>query len=240
MVKNKTELSVIVPVYNEQGSVTRLFKEIVESLKNIKLTSEIIFVDDGSTDGTDKILAKLKPITVISHRKNCGQSAAIESGIKQSRGEIIITLDGDGQNDPNDFALLLDKLNQGYDAVCGWRANRHDTESKKFISKGAKLLRNILIQDGVHDAGCTLRAYRRDCFDEVHLYGELHRMLPAMLKMAGYKITEVKVNHRPRLNGKTKYSFSRVSNGFLDMIQVGINQRYGKRPLYLFGMWGLV
>ena len=240
MNKNKIELSVIVPVYNEKESVKRLFSEIVESLKKIKLAAEIIFVDDGSTDGTDKILAKLKPITVISHRKNCGQSTAIETGIQHSRGEIIITLDGDGQNDPADFSLLLNKLNEGYDAICGWRAKRHDTESKKFISRGAKLLRSILIQDGVHDAGCTLRAYRRYCFDEVHLYGELHRMIPAMLNMRGFRITEIKINHRQRLKGKTKYNLGRVSNGLLDMVQVWINQKYGKRPLYLFGSCGLI
>ncbi len=240
MNRNNIELSVIVPVYNEKESVKKLFSEITESLKKIKMTAEIIFVDDGSTDGTDKILAKLKPITVISHRKNCGQSTAIETGIQHSSGAMIITLDGDGQNDPADFSILLDKLNEGYDAVCGWRAKRRDTESKKFISRGAKLLRNILIQDGVHDAGCTLRAYRRYCFNEVHLYGELHRMIPAMLNMRGFKITEIKVNHRQRLRGKTKYSWSRVSNGFLDMVQVWLNQKYGKRPLYLFGSCGLV
>lgn len=236
---NQVDLSVVVPVYNEKENIVKLFNEIETEVEKLGKTWELIIVDDGSTDGTDEILKTLKSVKVITFRKNCGQSAAMEIGIQNSRGKVIITLDGDGQNDPADFAKLLKKLDEGYDAVCGWRFERHDPESKKIISRGAKWLRRVLVDDQMHDAGCTLRAYYRYCFSEVHLYGELHRMLPALLKLRGYKLAEVKVNHRERVWGTTKYNLWRAMNGLLDMVQVWIKQNFDKRPLYLFGAIGL-
>lgn len=240
MTKIKPEISVIVPVYNEAGNITKLHKEMLFWLLEMKRTFEVIYVDDGSTDNTGAELGKLKKAKVVTLKKNCGQSTALEIGIHNSNGKIIITLDGDGQNNPSDFKALVIKLEEGYDAVCGWRHNRQDPNNKKIVSRGAKFIRKTIINDGVHDAGCTLRAYWRYCFDDVHLYGELHRMIPALLLLKGFIITEIKVDHRPRRVGITKYNSARMFNGFLDIIQVWITQKYNKRPLYLFGTVGII
>ncbi len=231
--------SVVVPVFNEAGNVTSLYKEVVDALDKLKKPYEIIFVNDGSTDGTGKKLKKLKPIKIINFRKNFGQSAALDAGIKYAKGEVVITLDGDGQNDPGDIPNLLKKLDDNCDAVCGWRYKRKDTLAKRFISKGAKKLRGFLVKDGVHDAGCTLRVYKKECFEGLDLYGEMHRMIPALLRWRGFKVCEVKVNHRQRTHGETKYNWRRIIKGFIDMLQVWFWRKYENRPLYLFGTTGL-
>lgn len=233
-------LSVVIPVFNEEKNIRLLSQEIAQSLSMIKKTYEIIFVDDGSTDNTLKELKKIKNINIVSFRKNFGQSAALDAGIKLAKGKIIISLDGDGQNDPADFKILLDKLNEEYDVVCGWRYKRKDSFSKRFISKGAKFLRKFFVDDGIHDSGCTLRAYKKNCFEDIDLYGEMHRMLPALLKWRGFKITEVKVNHRPRIHGKSKYNWQRVLKGFLDMIYIWFWRKYSTRPLHFFGGLGAI
>jgi len=240
--KNNSKIvySVVVPVLNEEGNVAPLHKEILLVMKSLKKNFEIIFVNDGSADKTLQNLKKLKPVKIIDLRKNCGQSAALDAGIKASKGEILITLDGDGQNDPADIPELLAKMEEGYDAVCGWRYKRKDNFTKRFISKGAKFLRSLLVSDGVHDAGCTLRVYKRECFEDLDLYGEMHRMIPALLKWRGFKITEIKVNHRPRTRGKTKYNWKRTIKGFLDMLEIWFWRKYENRPLHLFGSLGLL
>jgi len=238
--RNKVYFSFIVPVYNEQETVVALFQEIKSAAAELKKPGEIIFVNDGSTDQTLQILKALSPIKIISLRKNFGQSAALDAGIKNAQGEVIITLDGDGQNNPEDIPKLLKKLNEGYDAVCGWRHPRQDPFLKKFVSSGAELLGRFLVNDGVHDSGCTLRVYKRECFDDLDLYGELHRMIPALLRWRGFKITEVKVSHRPRKFGKSKYDWKRMVKGFLDMTEVWFLRKYESRPLHLFGSAGLV
>lgn len=234
------KISVVVPVFNEEKNIATLYKEILASVKKISPSFEIIFVDDGSTDETFKVLEKLSPIKVIRFRKNFGQSAALDAGIKEAKGDIVITLDGDGQNDPNDFPMLVSELEKGYDVVCGWRYKRKDTFMKKFVSRGAYFLRGFLVRDEIHDAGCSLRAYKKECFEDFNLYGELHRMIPALLRWRGFKIAEVKVNHRPRLFGKTKYNWKRTMKGFLDMIYIWFWRKYYARPLHLFGGMGLV
>ncbi|MCD6226141.1 glycosyltransferase family 2 protein [bacterium] len=232
--------SVVVPVLNEEKNVKSLHKEILEVMRKLKKQFEIIFVNDGSTDNTLEELKKLSPIKIINLRKNSGQSAALDAGIKNAKGKIIITLDGDGQNDPKDIPRLLKKLQEGYDVVCGWRYRRKDPFSKRLISQGAKLLRKFLVNDGIHDSGCTLRVYKRECFRNLDLYGEMHRMIPALLRWQGFSITEIKVNHRPRKHGRTKYNWKRTIKGFLDMIDTWFWRKYQSRPLHLFGTLGLI
>lgn len=238
--KNKVDISIVVPVFNEVENVDELYREIKSVLAKMKVTWEIIFVDDGSNDGTIDSLRKLKPITVIRMRRNMGQSAALDRGLKKACGKLIVTMDGDGQNDPGDIPLLLDELNKGGDVVCGWRHQRKDNAAKRYVSLGAKYLRSILVDDGVHDAGCTLRIYKKECFEDLDLYGEMHRMIPALLKWRGFEVKEIRVNHRARKFGKTKYNWFRVYKGLLDMVEVWFWRKYDSRPLHLFGGLGLV
>ena len=179
------ELSVIIPAYNEKDNVGELHRGIVNSCKKLNKTFEVIFIDDGSDDGTYEALkACPAPIKIIRFRKNWGQTAALDAGIKMAKGDVIIMMDGDLQNDPTDIPQLLEKMEaEDLDVVSGWRKDRKDTFMKKFVSKGAKFLRDKLIRDGIHDSGCTLKAYKRECFDTIDLYGEMHRFIVAQLKM---------------------------------------------------------
>jgi glycosyltransferase involved in cell wall biosynthesis len=234
------QISIVIPVYNEEKNIKPFYKEIKKMLKKVKKHTEIIFVDDGSKDKTFNVLKQLKDIKIIQLRKNTGQSAALDAGIKHAKGNIIITMDGDGQNDPADIPAMLKKLNKGFDVVCGWRYKRKDPFLRKIISSGANFLRRLLVKDGVHDSGCTLRVYKKECFSDLNLYGELHRMIPALLKWRGFKITEIKTNHRPRKHGKSNYGYKRIVKGFLDMIYVWFWRKYSTRPLHLFGSIGLL
>lgn len=231
--------SFVVPVFNEQDNVTTLHAEILTAAKALKKPFEIIFINDGSTDDTLAKLQQVKPITIIDFRRNFGQSAALDAGFKHAKGEIIISLDGDGQNDPADVPKLLAELDQGYDVVCGWRYHRQDSDWRKFISLGARILRSQLVSDGVHDAGCTLRVYKKEAVALLDLYGEMHRMVPALLRLNGFKVGEIKVNHRSRTSGHSKYSWHRTIKGFLDMLDVWFWRKYEARPLHLFGTAGL-
>ncbi len=234
----KPYFSFIVPVFNEQDNIAPLHKEIVKTAKKLKKPYEVIFIDDGSSDKTLENLKKLSPVKILVFRKNSGQSAALDAGIKAAQGEILITLDGDGQNDPADIPQMVAELN-GFDVVCGWRHKRKDPPAKRFISSGARFFRSFLVADKVHDAGCTLRVYKRECFSGLDLYGEMHRMIPALLAWNGFRLTEIKVNHRSRKMGKTKYSWQRIFKGFLDMLDVWFWRKYQARPLHLFGGAGL-
>lgn len=238
--KSPVEYSVVVPVFNEEDNVEMLFGEILSEMKKLGKSFEIIFVDDGSSDGTLGKLKRMTPIKIIRLRKNSGQSIALDAGIKAAKGKFIITLDGDGQNDPADIPDLIETLDKETDVVCGWRFDRKDPISKRYVSLGARYLRKFLVDDGVHDSGCTLRIYRRECFDGVDLYGEMHRMIPAMLKWRGFVIKEIKVNHRPRKAGISKYGWSRTLKGFADMMGIWFWRKFELRPLHFFGSWGLV
>jgi len=231
----RIKYSVVVSVFNEEGNVAKLHNEIVAEMNKLKSSYEIIFVNDASTDGTLEVLKKLCPITVVDLRKNSGQSSAMDAGIKKSSGDILITMDGDGQNDPLDISKLLEKMGQGYDVVCGWRYRRQDSLEKRFVSRGARFFRKFLVDDGVHDSGCSLRVYKRECFDDLDLYGEMHRMIPALMRWRGFKITEIKVNHRARKSGVTKYNWKRTFKGFADMLGIWFWRKYETRPLHLFG-----
>jgi glycosyltransferase involved in cell wall biosynthesis len=236
----KLYLSVVVPLFNEEENVQELHKRILEACQKLGKTFEIIFINDGSRDKTVENCQGLSPLKLIDFRKRFGQTAAFDAGIKESRGEVVITMDGDLQNDPADMQLLLSEMEKGYDAVSGWRAKRKDPIMKKVFSRTANLLRKILIQDKIHDSGCSLKAYRRECFQDVDLFGEMHRFIPAILELQGYKVGEVVVSHHPRIHGKTKYNWKRGVKGFVDMISIWFWRKYANRPLHLFGGSGII
>jgi glycosyltransferase involved in cell wall biosynthesis len=246
----KPLLSVVVPLYNEEGNVKELHRKIVEACNALTPTLsqrergfsgfEVIFIDDGSKDGTVKDCEGLTPLKLIKFRKNFGQTAAFDAGIKNATGEIIITMDGDLQNDPADIKLLLEEMRKGFDVVSGWRWQRKDSLSKKIFSRGANMLRKFFIRDTIHDSGCSLKAYKRSCFEDVDLFGEMHRFMPAILEMQGYRVGEVKVSHYPRIHGKTKYNWKRGIKGLVDMISIWFWRKYSNRPLHLFGGGGIV
>ncbi len=234
-------LSVVVPILDEEGSVLDLYNKIISCALRMEKEFEIIFVNDGSSDGTLEIIKKLKPLKIINFRKNFGQTAAMDAGIKLAQGKYIVTMDGDGQNDPADIPKLIEKLkSDDLDVVSGWRKNRKDSFFKKFFSKRAANLRKILINDGIHDSGCSLKIYKKECFESVNLYGEMHRFIPAILKIKGFKIGEVAVNHNPRTTGKTKYNWKRGVKGVLDMFAVWFWKKYSNRPLHFFGGLGIL
>ena len=232
--------SVVIPIYNEEANLKELFARIKPVMDNLNEEYEVIFVNDGSTDGTRRILEELSPITVINFRKNFGQTAALDAGIKQAQSEFVITLDGDLQNPPEEIPKLIEKQKEGYDVVSGWRKKRQDTFDKHLISRGANSRRKIFINEGIHDSGCTLKIYRRECFQDLNLYGEIHRFIPGILNWQGFKIGEVEVQHDPRKHGQTKYKSSRILKGLVDMIGVWFWRKYSSRPLHLFGGTGII
>jgi len=242
--KKELEVSVVVPCYNEERNIKPLYQEVTHILNQAKISYEIIFVDDGSSDRTLSELLKVKNddqrVKVIQFRGNFGQTAAMDAGFKNAKGKVIMPMDADLQNDPADIPRLLRKINEGYDVVSGWRFNRKDSLLKHFVSRGANLLRKILVNDTIHDSGCTLKAYRKECFDDLDIYGEMHRFIPALLRWRGFKITELKVNHRSRKFGKTKYGLTRIAKGFLDMLVVKFWMQYSNRPMHLFGSLGII
>jgi glycosyltransferase involved in cell wall biosynthesis len=239
------ELTLVIPVYNEASNLADLHREITEACQNLKKSYEIIFVDDGSTDESllvcKQLLEKDPRIRILQLRKNFGQTAALSAGFDHARGNIIITLDADLQNDPQDFGLLIAKIEEGYDLANGWRVKRKD----RFITRRLpSTLANWLISrmTGVklHDYGCTLKAFRREIIKHIKLYGELHRFIPAIASNAGVSISEVKVNHRKRSHGKSKYSVWRFPKVILDLLTVKFLLSYSTRPLQIFGIIGLI
>ncbi len=235
------KISVVVPVYNEEGNVAELHREIKEVCEKNGYTYEIIFINDGSSDKTGEVCRALRPLKYIELRRNSGQTAAMDAGIKAARYDYIVTMDGDRQNDPADIPEMLRYLTEnGYDMVSGWRKYRKDTFMKRFISRGANFLRYFLVHDGIHDSGCSLKVYKRECFQGINLYGEQHRFIPALLKIKGFTVGEVVVHHRPRTSGTTKYNWKRTIKGFVDMISVWFWNKYASRPLHLLGGIGFL
>ena len=239
------DISVVVPLYNEEDNVQLLYEEIKGVLDTMAEQAEIVFVDDGSRDRT---LAKLEAIQagddhvrVVSLRRNFGQTAAMTAGFDHARGGIIITMDGDLQNDPHDIPQLVGKLNEGYDVVTGWRHDRQDAFlSRRLPSQLANRLISWVTGVGLHDYGCTLKAFRREVIDNINLYGEMHRFIPAIASGMGISFTEVKVNHRARRFGTSKYGISRTIRVVLDLITVKFMLSYATRPLHVFGTVGVV
>jgi glycosyltransferase involved in cell wall biosynthesis len=245
MKKNKCDLSLVIPVFNEQENLDQLYKEITVSCKKLNKSYEVIFIDDGSTDDSLNVLIRLQKrdprIRVIRLRKNFGQTAALSAGFDHSRGDIIITLDADLQNDPEDFALLIDKMEEGYDLVSGWRKKRKDKFlTRRIPSMMANWIISVITRVKLHDYGCTLKAFRREVVKNINLYGEMHRFIPAIASNIGITIAEVEVNHRPRRHGKSKYSLMRFTKVVLDLLTVKFMLSYATRPLQIFGIFGLV
>jgi glycosyltransferase involved in cell wall biosynthesis len=238
-------LSVVVPVYNEQESLPPLFDAIRAALDPLRLSWELVLVDDGSRDGSLDVLRSLAEqhpelVRVVVFRRNFGQTAAIAAGIDYSRGEIIVLLDADLQNDPADIPLLLTKLDEGYDLVSGWRKDRHDAWLTRTLpSNAANWLISRVTGVHLHDFGCTLKAYRRDALSGFRLYGEMHRFIPVFAHSVGAKITEMPVHHHARKYGEGKYGLERTVKVLLDLFTVKFLLDYANKPIYLFGGTGL-
>lgn len=241
MVVGNKLVSFVIPVYNEAGSISILHEEIKRVSEAEGFNYEIIIVDDGSTDNTELIIKNLYPVTYIRLRRNFGQTSALDCGIKKAKGSLIVTMDGDGQNDPADIPVMINYLeDQNLDVVSGWRKKRKDPWLKRVSSRMANYARMLMIRDGLNDSGCTLKVYRSECFKGITLYGEMHRFIPAVLKIKGFRIGELAVNHRARRSGKTKYTWKRGIKGLIDMISVWFWHKYAVRPLHLLGGLGLL
>jgi glycosyltransferase involved in cell wall biosynthesis len=239
------DISVVIPIYDEGENLRELYAKLSNVLPSISKNYEIIFVDDGSTDNTFTILKGInmedKKVKAIRLRRNFGQTAAISAGFDYSKGDVIITMDGDLQNDPGDIHLLLEKIEEGYDIVSGWRTDRKDPFfTKKLPSKFSNWLASKLTGVKLHDFGCTLKAFRREVVENINLYGEMHRYIPALASWMGISISEVKVRHHSRQHGKSKYGITRLMRGMLDLITVKFLLSYSTRPLQLFGIPGII
>lgn len=234
------KISLVVPIYNERENIPKLYAELVEVSAKHQLDCEFLFVDDGSKDGSFKVLeglaAKDSRVKVISFRRNFGQTAAMSAGFRFAKGDVVIPMDGDGQNDPNDIPLLLAKLAEGYDVVSGWRRDRKD---KAITRRLPSMLANRMISRwggvALKDYGCTMKAYRADVIKGVRLYGEMHRFIPIYASWEGAKVTEVAVNHRPRTAGVSKYGLNRTFKVVADLLVVRFLDRYFSKPIYVFG-----
>jgi glycosyltransferase involved in cell wall biosynthesis len=242
--ESDVKISIIVPVYNEEENLPLLNQAIMDTMAGYDY--EVIYVDDGSTDEGIHVLEELaekytKTVRVIEFRRNFGQTAAMTAGIDNAQGEIIVTLDADLQNDPADIPKLLEQIDQGYDVASGWRVDRQDTFLTRTIpSRVANWLISKVTGVRLHDYGCTLKAYRREVLEGFHLYGEMHRFIPAYAGMVGAKIIEVPVRHHPRRFGQAKYGLERTAKVILDLFTVKFLISYSNKPIYLFGGAGLV
>ena len=228
-------LSVVVPVYNEEGNVTALHQSVKDALLKLGQPFEIIFIDDGSEDRTFEIMKSLKPLKAIRFQRNFGQTSAMDAGFNLARGDIIVTLDGDLQNDPRDIGALVQKLNEGYDVVSGWRQDRKDSFGRRILSSAANWLTWKMTGLSLHDHACALKAYRKDIFKGVHLYGEMHVFLPAYLHGRGAKVTEIPVRHDPRHSGVSKHSLMKAVKDISDLVTVHFLSQHMNRPLLFFG-----
>ena len=239
------EVSVVIPLYNEEGNVEPLLAELMECLRKLGRHYEVICVDDGSSDGTFAALshaARLYPaLRVVRFRRNFGQTAAMSAGIEAARGAVIVPMDGDLQNDPADIVRLLAELDRGHDVVSGWRRNRKDKEfGRKLPSRIANHLISSVSGVRLHDYGCSLKAYRREVLDGVRLYGEMHRFIPIYASWQGARVTEMEVNHRARHAGNSKYGLGRTFKVVLDLLVVKFLASFLTRPIYVFGGVGVV
>jgi glycosyltransferase involved in cell wall biosynthesis len=239
------KLSVVIPVYNEQETLPFLYQALIDALNPMKCEWEVVLVDDGSRDESQKVLEELagrnpSKIKVVILRRNFGQTAAIAAGIDNASGDIIVLMDADLQNDPADIPMMIEKLEQGYDVVSGWRHERKDSLSRTLPSRMANWLISFVTGVHLHDYGCTLKAYRREVLTGFRLYGEMHRFIPVYADSVGAKIIEVRVNHHPRKYGKAKYGLERTLKVVLDLFTVKFLSSYANKPIYLFGGMGII
>jgi glycosyltransferase involved in cell wall biosynthesis len=240
------DLSIVVPVYNEEESLRPLYEEVVEAMRHVPHRSyELIFVDDGSSDRSVEVCRKLhsedpEHVRAVILRRNFGQTAAMAAGFDAAEGDLIIPMDADLQNDPADIGQLVEKIDQGFDVVSGWRANRQDKMlSRRLPSIMANRLISNITGVHLHDYGCTLKAYHRDVVEHMQLYGEMHRFLPALAQWAGARVAEIPVHHRARRFGSSKYGIGRTVRVVLDLITVRFLLSYSTKPMQVFGKWGL-
>jgi len=242
---SKPELSLFLPVMDEEENLREMYEKIAAALGALGKSAEVIFIDDGSTDKSLQILKEIAArddrVRVISLRRNYGQTAAMSAGIDAARGEILIPMDADLQNDPADIARLLEKLDEGYDVVSGWRKNRQDKLiSRKIPSQIANKIISWIGGVHLHDYGCSLKAYRREVIQDVRLYGEMHRFIPIYASWAGARVTEIPVDHHARTHGKSKYGISRTIKVIFDLITIKFMAEYQTKPLYVFGAFGMI
>jgi len=237
-------ISVIIPVLDEQESLTELYRQVSQSVQNLSNKYEIVFVDDGSTDGSVELVEKLagqdEHVHLIQFFRNYGKAAALSEGFKYATGDVVITMDADLQDDPEEFEALIKKLDEGFDLVTGWKKVRHDPLSKRIPSKLANLVTRLMTGVNVHDMNCGLKVYRKSVVKTLDIYGGRHRYIPALAGQHKFKITELVVNHRPRQFGITKYGGSRLFHGFFDLVTILFLSRYTQQPLHLFGLIGFL
>ena len=222
-------LSIVIPLYNEEDNVVEMQRQVAEIFEGQDY--ELVLVDDGSSDQTISRVIRGDRVQLLCFEKNAGQSAAMHAGVNAARGEVIATLDGDLQNDPADIPAMIEKLNEGFDLVCGYRAKRKDTAFKRFQSRLANAVRSRFVGDGVRDTGCTLKVMRRECRESLVLFNGMHRFIPALIRNSGFRVTEMPVNHRPRIHGVSKYGFgNRALRATMDMF--GVRWLNSRRAAY--------
>ena len=235
------KLSLIIPVYNEQDNVLPLYNKLKAVLE---YDHELIFIDDGSKDNTYEILKNIQKkdskLKIIRFRNNFGKSEALSKGFKHAKGDIIITMDGDLQDDPEEIPRFIEKIKEDYDLVVGWKYKRQDPLSKTIPSKFFNFLIKVLTGVKIHDSNCCFKAYKKEVVKNLKIYGELHRYIPSLVNWKGFKVTEIKVKHHKRLHGKSKYGFSRLLKGFLDLLTIKFLIKYSKKPLHFFGSIGII
>ena len=237
-------ISVVVPVRDEEQTVAPLHDELVAALEGRGEPWEVVFVDDGSRDGTHVALVRLHDrvdnVKVVRLRRNAGKAAALDAGLRESEGDVVVTIDGDLQDDPAEIPRLLAKLDEGFDLVTGWKARRNDPLVRRVLSRVFNTVTGWVSGLRLHDMNCGLKAFRAEVARELDLYGELHRFVPVLAHDLGFRVTEIAVNHRPREHGRSRYGMERYVRGFLDLLTVSFMSRYRHRPLHLFGGLGLL
>ena len=236
------KISIVIPIYNEEKSLVILYNEILEHTASYNY--EIIFIDDGSTDNTFQVISNIaekdKNVKIVRFRRNFGKAAALNIGFRKSSGEIIITMDADLQDDPSEIPAFVNKINEGWDVVSGWKKKRHDPLSKRLPSKFFNAVTSCVFKKKLHDYNCGFKAYKSEVLYEIDVYGEMHRYIPALAVAKGFTVTEIPVNHRSRQFGKSKYGNERYLRGYLDLLTVKLVTGYNRSPLYLFGGIGSV
>ena len=237
-------ISVVVPLLNEEQSLETLYREIAAALEQHGHEFEVVFVDDGSTDGSLSVLARLHEeqsnVVVVHLRRNFGKAAALQAGFLEARGEVVVTIDADLQDDPAEIPKILAKLDEGFDLVSGWKTRRNDPFTRRLFSRIFNWMTGVISGVRLHDVNCGLKAYRADVLQGMRIYGELHRFIPVLAAYRGYRIAEIPVNHRARQHGRSRYGPERYLRGFFDLLSVTFMGRYRYRPLHLFGGVGLL
>lgn len=237
------EVSVVVPMLNERSTLSELYDELEDAMNGLDLEWEVVFVDDGSTDGTYGALLELAKresgVAAVRMRRNFGKAAALAAGIAQARGDVVVTMDSDLQDDPHEIPRLLAKLEEGYDVVSGWKEQRQDPIQRRILSRIFNMLVARATGLKLHDVNCGLKAYRAEVLEGIQLYGELHRFIPVLAHFDGFRVAEISVNHRPRRVGRSRYGLARYFRGLLDLLTVSFFGRYRHRPLHLFGGLGV-